>query len=1001
LRRLRIALAVGRFSADECSFGLKATAKPSQGFNRVTVKKMNADREHALEVLIRARYPIIYIVSWEERRVEESLRQVAAQRRKKLYGWTVTKGVVSLDSLKPVSVDPTAKDPVQALEYVASSRDSAIFVLKDFHPFLDNMRSARNDVVVARKLRDIATELKESRKTLIILSPVLQFPPELEKDITVLDYALPTLEELDQSLERVIRSAKSQASVKLKLSEEERERVLKAAQGLTCTEAENVFAKSLVMAGKLDLDIIVAEKKQIIRKSRILEYYESKENFDYVGGMAELKEWLRKRGLAFSERARHFGLPEPKGLLLLGVQGAGKSVHGDEIIVYRQGDKLELCPIKELYERNIGEDEIYTLSLNPDTFAVEWKRISAITRHQNSKGLLRIKTKSGREVIATEDHSFLTLNEHAELVAVAGCDLVIGTFLPVVYKVSFPQETEHVFVDYLVSPYNRNPNFKPIGKIKLDWDFGFVVGAYLAEGCLTESTVAFSNVDREFQQTLLECLDKACGLIGRIRENRAKVEVHSKALIHWFQKECGNGSANKRVPGFAYFAPEEFKCGLLCGYFSGDGEASIRSDDSRVCFAYTTKSRILRDGIGLLLSHFALASFLAERRGSGKYKGNTYYRATLESCSIVPFVNEIGFVHRRKHQVAQKAKAFIQQRRRFDHMERIPLSVEGVNELGRENKLGVRGSLGRELLSNLRGKAHYGSIGQHVLRKLLDSLEVKHSTEYLGQLRKLLEAGVFWDKIVSIEPLESGEAVYDLSVEDHENFCLSNGLLVHNSLVAKAVASQWQLPLLKLDMGRVFSELVGSSEQNMRTVLSTAESVAPCILWLDELEKGLAGTASSHRSDAGTAARVFGSLLTWLQEKTSPVFTIATANDINLLPPEALRKGRFDEIFFIDLPDAEERQEIFAIHLAKRGRDPKRFDLVVLSREAEGFSGAEIEQVVISGLYDAFESGREMETQDLLRNIADTVPLSQTMKAQITALRDWACTHARPASIRK
>jgi SpoVK/Ycf46/Vps4 family AAA+-type ATPase len=221
------------------------------------------------------------------------------------------------------------------------------------------------------------------------------------------------------------------------------------------------------------------------------------------------------------------------------------------------------------------------------------------------------------------------------------------------------------------------------------------------------------------------------------------------------------------------------------------------------------------------------------------------------------------------------------------------------------------------------------------------------------------------------------------------------------SLLAKAVASQWQLPLLKLDMGRVFSELVGSSEQNMRAVLSTAESVAPCLLWLDELEKGLAGTASSNRSDAGTAARVFGSLLTWMQEKTSPVFVIATANDIHLLPPEALRKGRFDEIFFIDLPDVQERQEIFAIHLAKRGREPKRFDLVALSREAEGFSGAEIEQVVISGLYDAFESGRELETQDLLRNITDTVPLSQTMKVQITALRDWACTHARPASIRK
>ncbi len=184
----------------------------------------------------------------------------------------------------------------------------------------------------------------------------------------------------------------------------------------------------------------------------------------------------------------------------------------------------------------------------------------------------------------------------------------------------------------------------------------------------------------------------------------------------------------------------------------------------------------------------------------------------------------------------------------------------------------------------------------------------------------------------------------------------------------------------------------------MRIALRLAESVAPCLLWLDELEKGLAGIASSHLSDAGTTARVFGSFLTWMQEKIAPVFVVATSNDITILPPEILRKGRFDEIFFIDLPNDDERAEIFSIHLARRGRNPLSFDLDLLAEKSEGFSGAEIEQVVISGLYDAFEGGHELGNEDLASCLSATIPLSRTMETQVTALRNWARTHARPAS---
>lgn len=499
-------------------------------------------RVDELNILTRAKYPIIYIVSWEERRIEDMLRQVAIDRRKKLYGWTLTNGIAPLDVIQHEPVDPSTRDPLNALDFVARSQEAAIFVLKDFHPYLDGKRGGPDHPVILRRLRDITNQLKESRKTLIILSPTLRIPTDLEKDVTVLDYSLPTLDELELSLDRVVRSAREIAGVQLKMAEEERERVLNAARGLTCIEAENVFAKSLVMGRKLDLSIIVAEKEQLIRRSQILEYYESVEGFSNVGGMGLVKQWLRKRGQAFTEKARRFGLPEPKGLLLLGVQGSGKS------------------------------------------------------------------------------------------------------------------------------------------------------------------------------------------------------------------------------------------------------------------------------------------------------------------------------------------------------------------------------------------------------------------------------------------------------------------------LLAKAVASQWQLPLLRLDLGRVFSELVGSSEQNIRSALRLAENVAPCVLWLDEIEKGLAGATGSGNADAGTSARVFGSLLTWMQEKTSPVFVIGTANDIAALPPEVLRKGRFDEIFFVDLPQAQERREIFAIHLARRGRDPLGFDLNQLAHETDGFSGAEIEQVIIDALYDAFEHNRDLNDEDLFRAIKNTIPLSQTMEAKITALRQWARTHARPAS---
>lgn len=484
-----------------------------------------------LENLIRARYPLVYVVSWEEKRVEDALRTIARERGKKLHVWTVTQGFASSSTQR----DNTTRDPLAALDFVMNSPDQALFLLKDFHSFI-------GDFNVTRRLRDLTTILKNSFKNLLILAPILKLPGELEKEMTVLDYGLPGIDELGKLLNDLIRAFHDRPDVDTTLTEDEREQVLKAAQGLTLFEAENVFAKSLVEKRTFDVDVILSEKEQIIRKSGILEYYPSDERFTDVGGMDLLKDWMDKRTVAFSDKAREFGLPEPKGILLLGVQGCGKS------------------------------------------------------------------------------------------------------------------------------------------------------------------------------------------------------------------------------------------------------------------------------------------------------------------------------------------------------------------------------------------------------------------------------------------------------------------------LSAKAVGAQWKLPLLRLDVGKIFAGIVGSSEENMRKAIRVAESVAPCILWLDELEKGFSGTASSGQTDGGTTSRVFSTFLTWLQEKTVPVFVVATANQVESLPPELLRKGRFDEIFFIDLPSREERMEIIKIHLRKRKRDSANFNVPALAEATPGFSGAELEQAVVEALYDAFDRGRELNQEDMLKAVRASVPLSMTMREKIGAMREWATTRARKAS---
>jgi SpoVK/Ycf46/Vps4 family AAA+-type ATPase len=491
--------------------------------------------QEELSILVQAQYPLIYLVTSEEERAEQTIATIAQQSKPqhRFFVWTVTHGIVEYGQPRNVTQHNTVS-PEAAIEWVTRQREPGLFVFKDLHPFVDSP-------AVTRWLRDAIASFKGSHKTIIMMSPVQQVPIELEKDVAVLDFAMPSMAELNEVLSQQLDQVRTR-----RITTETREKLLKAALGLTRDEAEKVYRKAQVTAGRLteeEVDIVLSEKKQLIKRNGILEYIEEDATIDSVGGLEELKRWLKQRSDAFTERAREYGLPQPKGMLILGVPGCGKS------------------------------------------------------------------------------------------------------------------------------------------------------------------------------------------------------------------------------------------------------------------------------------------------------------------------------------------------------------------------------------------------------------------------------------------------------------------------LIAKTTSRLWGLPLLRLDMGRVYDgSMVGRSEANLRNALKTAESISPAILFIDELDKAFAGGAGSADSDGGTSSRIFGSFLTWMQEKTSPVFVMATANRVERLPGEFLRKGRFDELFFVDLPNAEERKDIFQIHLMKRKREISRFDLEQLANVSDGFSGAEIEQALVAAMYDAFAQDREFTQLDIIAAVKATQPLSKTMSEQVTALRDWARQRARPAA---
>lgn len=777
---------------------------------------------------VKACYPVLYLVTPEESRAETMILNTCKELKRNLKVWSHTEGFIS--PLDPKAENrPGMEDPVGALDAAKGEKPGTIIVMRDLHQFLTIPKTIR-------QMRDIARDFKQTQKTLVIISPVKKIPPELERDVTVLEFDLPTKEDLNQIWKALYEGNKKKIG---EISEDEQERIVQASMGLTTIEAEAAFSKAVVenaTNGTKDTPIsilVMKEKANAVKKSGILEYFEAKQTSNDIGGLENLKSWLEMRSRAFSKQAREFGLPMPRGILLVGLPGC--IAEGTEI-VYKRGKRCSgrTLKIEELYAKfhnikkgNGGgpswDQSIPTLaqSWDPETERMIFAEISNVVK-KGEKPCIRITTDIAGSVELTKDHPVLTASgEFCE----AG-DLSVGSKL-LVRGSMLPQ------------PGAKKKRIRATNRVSLD-----SLPIWYKSGSIKKVTV-----------------DGKTYTYKRQRKARLVIEAHMNGMS-------------------------------LDEYLE-----------------------VLRSG--------------PEEAGSLKVLSSKFD------------------VH---------------------HVDEDP-SNDNISNL-------------MVMLTSKHKDLHH----HHD--------ESKFNIEYVKEatVTKIVDAGI--------------HETFDISIREPgpHNFSTASGIILHNcgkSLSAKAASNILGVPLIRFDIGRVFGGLVGESESNMRSAIQTAEAVGSCVLWIDEMEKAFAGMGGSGSTDGGTSQRVFGNFITWMQEKTTPCFIISTVNRIETLPPELLRKGRFDETFFVGLPSETERKAIIGIHIKKYGRDISNFDSKVLDKcvkDSKGFSGAELEEAVVTGLYAAFHQNRDLSAEDIHRAIKETNPLSKSKEDELKAMANWAKSNALNAS---
>lgn len=864
--------------------------------------------------LLRARYSMIYIVSHEERRVETSIEEVARERGFATITWSVSHGFEKVKQTKDgLAYDKYSEevDPIQALKKVSDDKSKAVFVLRDFHAFMD-------DAAVRRWLRHLANQLHHEFKTVIILSPIFNLPEDLSKDVAVLDWPLPDRAALSELLNAVLDTLSDKAKKSIVVP---KEKIIEAALGLTATEAENVFSKTLVAHGTLLVDEILKEKKQIVKKSGHLEFYEPTTTLEDVGGLEVLKEWTLKRRSAFTEEARKYGIPTPKGVILVGISGCGKSliaktigkiwempllrfdvgsIYGSLVgqsersmaLVLKTAESVAPCVTgntgillttgeeilaKEL-EVNLLKGSIDIVAFDPNTKSIRPSKLKAVTKKSvGEHGCWQIVTpagcceRSGNHLLLTQRGWVHVIDLQLKKDWIA----FLGKYptLPVIPNIKslLPKNLRTVNGKFRSGKGGWTDSVISCLPNAIEPRYLYILGLCMADGSLNEDEIIHRSSNKK-------TIDLFCDVIESMFGKRPKVYPNN---------EPGHRAHKRDGTEKSFIAKFHSKIGA--SIFLG-----------------------IRDRL-LSLPPFLLASWLrgfTQGDGSIQVKTNRFIitQTRPSKKTVISVLRRLNF-HRR---FAGKN-----------------LTISGYNDFTR-------------ILTTL--KSAWGPAFDKVA-----TCQVGTKTQRSFHRGVKYDGNIVWSKVTAILQLNE-DYVYDLHCETPHTY-VGDGVIDHN-----------------------------------------------CVLWVDECEKAFSGVGSSNMSDGGTTARVFGHFLTWLQEKTAPVFVVMTSNDVTALPAEFLRKGRFDEIFAVDLPSKSERLEIFKVHIKHRGRNPNLFDLDVLSDESERFNGAEIEQAIISALTNAFYEKREVISDDILNAIHETMPLSTTMQEKIEFLRGWVKGRARLAS---
>lgn len=976
---------------------------------------------------VKAGYSILYIVTSEESRADAWLAKTAFENKRNLYVWSFTEGFSEVTA-KDVKAKDRIEDPIDALNYIKNGGVDTIYIMRDFHMFFNANK-------VVRLVRDISRDFKQQRKTMIIVSPVKKIPPELERDITVIEFDLPGREDIETTFRNLYDKVKSKLG---EFSQDDIEKCIQAAMGLTVNEAENAFAKSFIQYNQSkDVPVsklVMNEKANAVKKSGILEYFDVNTSVKDVGGLENLKEWLSMRSKAFSKAAREFGLPMPRGILLAGLPGCGKSLSAkaasnilgvpllrfdigrvfgglvgeslspNEEIIYYTNNGIKRLRMEDAYlERNtlIGS---YVSSFTKD-MKHQLKKVDDVIRHKRKGRLVRVTTTSGRSVDVTEDHSLFSIGCDGKLKEVSAIDLKEG--LPIAIpnglvdidhvksfnlidliksngdeKSWFISRSYSTYGDKLkefVNPksfhsfkrYDANISLAKVSYIPpeamlcshhsktlysqrfiLTEDLMELFGWFLAEGSFTNGRVRLSIHKDE--------LGEICNLIKRCGIEYNHYHDNDSNGMTVFFGNTGLGLLFKylgfdklRIPAWVYGTSIPMRRAFVRGLMSGDGGISGRNHEIS-----QANPNIIYDLQSLL------HTLQIHSRSYNKYQSFACFSNDISDTPI-----RIYESNPESRRLCISTSSMIKR-----YNETISYTIEDKRIKSDNVELSDNGfwipcfdGLTNAEKTYRRAAYHdgYSDVGING-----DWINEKNAVKILPEVANW---DVVFEKVASVSVLEEQpEYVYDISVEDNHNFISGlGGIICHNS------------------------------ERNMRSAIQTAEAVGNCVLWIDEMEKAFAGMGGSGSNDGGTSQRVFGNFITWMQEKTAPCFIIATVNRIDGLPPELLRKGRFDETFFVGLPSNKERAAIFNIHLQKYGRKSEKFsssDIEEFVKLSEGFSGAEIEESVVSGLYSAFHHERELNSEDIIRAIKTTNPLSKSKATELNAMGLWAEENAINAS---